>query len=241
MGLYVVPFGYYNESNLPHQQLYINFPLNIEYLIPLTWRDIGLAAGGQALGLDYTAWFGNGLADGEYPYKAQQIKDNNANKSWGARLQWSPDPRVGVAYSYYRGKYDDANSRYRVMQAAHGYWITQDFEIVYEYTHSKTENPDGFDHGTGYGYYGHLAFIWRTFRPFVSYQKLDYSDSLRGPGYEGPDMPGEGISVNRTRWAVGAYINLAQNVFFKFEYDFNREQDFEIKDDTWMFQIALSF
>lgn len=241
LGLYLVPFGYYNERNLPHEQLYINFPLNIAYLIPLTWRDIGLAAGGQALGLEYTAWFGNGLGDGEFPYSGQMFKDNNANKGWGGRLLWTPDPRFGVAYSYYNGKYDDANSRYRTMQSAHGYWITEDFEIVYEYTHSKTENPDGYARGSGYGYYGHLAFIWRTFRPFASYQKLDYSDPLRGPGYGGADMPGDGIAVNRTRWAVGAVLNLAQNVFFKFEYDFNREKDFEIKDDMWTFQIALSY
>ncbi len=241
LGLYLVPFGWYNERNLPHEQLYINFPLNIEFFVPLTWRDIGIAAGGRALGLDYSAWFGNGLAETGTPDGGQQFKDNNANKGWGGRLLWAPEQSMGFGYSYYRGKYDDTNSRYRTMQAANAYWITNDFELVFEYTFNKSENIPDYAAGKGYGYYGHLALVWKNIRPYASYQRLDYDDPLHGPGFEGPESPGEGISVKKTRWALGAVLSLGPNVFLKFEYDFNRESEIELKNDMYIVQIALSF
>ncbi|NOR14718.1 MAG: hypothetical protein GQ544_03335 [Candidatus Aminicenantes bacterium] len=241
LGLYLVPFGWYNERNLPHEQLYINFPLNIDFFVPLTWRDIGVAASGNALGLDYSAWFGNGLMESEGPDGGQQFKDNNANKGWGGRLLWAPDPSIGFGYSYYRGKYDDLNSRYRTMQAANAYWITDDFEWVFEYTYNTSENIPGYASGKGFGYYVHLAMVWKNIRPYASYQKLDYDDPLHGPGFEGPESPGDGISVKKTRWAVGAVFSLGPSVFLKFEYDFNRESEIQLKNDMYMVQIALSF
>jgi hypothetical protein len=33
----------------------------------------------------------------------------------------------------------------------------------------------------------------------------------------------------------------AQNAFLKLEYDFNREKDVEIKNDTWLVQVAVGF
>ncbi len=241
LGLYLVPFGWYNERNLPHEQLYINFPLNIDFFVPLTWRDIGIAATGSALGLDYSAWFGNGLVESDGPDGGQQFKDNNANKGWGGRLLWAPESSIGIGYSYYRGKYDDANSRYRTMQAANAYWITNDFEWVFEYTYNTSENIPGYANGKGYGYYAHLAMVWKNIRPYASYQKLDYHDPLHGPGFEGPESPGDGISVKKTRWAVGAVFSLGPSVFLKFEYDFNRESEIQLKNDMYMVQIALSF
>jgi hypothetical protein len=241
LGLYMVPFGWFNERNLPHEQLYINFPLNIEFFIPLTWRDIGLAANGTALGMEYSAWFGNGLAEGDSLGEGQQFKDNNANKGWGGRLLWAPEQNIGIGYSYYRGKYDDANSRYRTMQAANAYWITNDYELVFEYTYNSSDNLPGFANGKGYGYYGHLAMVWKNIRPYASYQKLDYTDPYHNLGLERPDFPGDSISVKKTRWALGAVLSLGPNVFLKFEYDFNSDSEIELKNDMYMVQIALSF
>jgi len=42
LGLYLVPFGIYNQVNRPHQTALINAPLNVQYCFPERWRDIGL-------------------------------------------------------------------------------------------------------------------------------------------------------------------------------------------------------
>jgi hypothetical protein len=238
LGLYVVPFGQFNENNLPYQIDTVNFPLNIEYLYPATWRDIGVTGGGTVSGARYVLYLGNGLAEGEYLTSGQQFRDNNRNKGWGGRLDLELSEGFSAGYSYYRGKVDDANSRFLVMQAGTVSWTTSDFYIKVEYNHSKSETPDPFADAVGWGYYIQSAMIWKNFRPVVSYQVLKYDDAFHGPGFEGPDSPGEGIHLDRTRWALGAVLMFAPNAYLKFEYDFNREKNLEIKNDTYLLQGA---
>ncbi len=240
-GLYVVPFGQFNENNLPHQTDTINFPLSIEYLFPNTWRDIGVMASGNISGLLYTAYLGNGLYEESSLDSGQQFRDNNRNKAWGGRLEVTLDQGFSLGYSYYKGKYDDADSRNQIMQAATAAWMTADFYVKAEYNHAKLETPDEFDDGTAWGYYIQTVMIWKGFRPVVSYQVLNYDDSFHGPGFAGPGQPGLGISEEKTRWALGAVVALAQNAYLKFEYDFNREKNLEIKNDTYLIQVTVGF
>jgi predicted porin len=241
LGLFVVPFGQFNESNLPHQTDTINLPLNIAHLFPNTWRDIGVTASGTLSGLQYAAYIGNGLAEGEALDSGQQFKDNNRNKAWGARLGFDMEEGISADYSYHRGKYDAADSRDQIMQAAAAAWITQDFYIRIEFNHARLETPEEFDDGEAWGYYVQTAMIWRNFRPVASYQVLDYNDAFHGPGFAGPDTPGEGITQKKTRWALGAVISLAPGAYFKFEYDINREKDQEIENNMFLFQLAVEF
>jgi hypothetical protein len=241
LGLFIVPFGQFNENNLPHQTDTVTFPLHIEYLFPLTWRDIGVSGSGTVSGLNYVIYLGNGLAEGEYLYSGQQFQDNNRNKGWGGRLDLVLGEGFSAGYSYYRGKYDDADSRYRVLQAGTAAWTTSDFYIKAEYTHSRSENPSPFEDSVGWGYYIQTAMVWKSFRPVVSYQALKYDDTFHGPGFEGPETPGEGFHLEQTRWALGAVFMVAPNAFIKLEYDFNREKDLEIKNDAWFVQVAVGF
>ncbi len=241
LGLFVVPFGRFNESNLPHQTDTINLPLNIAYLFPGTWRDIGVTANGSISGLQYAAYIGNGLAEGEDLTRGQQFQDNNRNKAWGARLGFELEGGISADYSYHRGKYDAADSRNQIMQAAAAAWTTQDFYLRIEFDHARLETPDEFDDGEAWGYFIQTAMIWRNFRPVASYQVLDYEDAFHGPGFAGPDTPGDGIAQKRTRWALGAVISFAPGAYFKFEYDFNREKDQEIENDMFLFQVAVAF
>ncbi len=241
LGLFVVPFGQYNENNLPHQTDTVNPPLNIEYLFPFTWRDVGVTGGGSVSGLEYVLYLGNGLSEGEFLSSGQQFRDNNRDKGWGGRLALALGEGLSVGYSYYRGKYDDADSRDRILQAGTAAWTTSDFYVTVEYNHSRSETPEPFADAVGWGYYIQTAMIWKSFRPVVSYQVLKYDDTFHGPGFEGPDAPGEGIHMDRTRWALGAVFMFAPNAYLKFEYDFNREKDLEIKNDAYLLQVAVGF
>ena len=48
LGLYLVPFGRYNQFSRPHQTILINPPLNVERMYPSFWRDIGVLRGEPA-------------------------------------------------------------------------------------------------------------------------------------------------------------------------------------------------
>jgi hypothetical protein len=241
LGLYLVPFGQYNEISRPHQTFLIQRPLSVENLYPLNWRDIGVQAEGSILGLLYSIYLGNGLSDGERSDGGQQFKDNNANKAFGGRFAWDIDGKFQIGYSFYNGKYDDDNSLKRIFHGLDVSWVSGSFQILGEYTWADTENPTSYDKGKGRGYFILLTFDFMDAWPVVSYQNLDYQDPFRGLGYEGPDNAGEGISEKRERWSLGLVYVVSQMAFFKFEYQINKEEGLSKKDNVYLFQIALSF
>lgn len=241
LGLYVVPFGRFNEHSRPHEMDTINLPLNFAYLFPKLWRDIGVTASGNISGLQYAAYLGNGLAESAFLDGGQQFRDNNRHKAWGGRLEWVLEEGFAVGYSYYQGKYDIADSRKQIMQAATAAWTTSDFYVRFEYNHARMEAWEGYGEGKAWGYTAQTAMVLRGFRPVVSYQRVFTDDTFHGSGFAGPDLPGEGFFLDRTRWALGAVLILAPNVFLKLEYDVNREKDLEIKNDGYVFQIAVGF
>lgn len=241
LGLYLVPFGRYNEISRPHETFLIQRPLSVDSLYPLYWRDIGVQAEGSVLGLLYSIYLGNGLSDGERLDGGQQFRDNNSNKAFGGRFAWDIDAKFQVGYSYYNGKYDDDSSLKRIFHGFDASWVSGSFQILGEYTWADVENPEGYDKGKGRGYFVLLTFDFMDAWPVVSYQKLDYQDPFRGPEYEGPDTPGDGISEKKERWSLGLVYVVSQVAFFKFEYQINKEEGLSKKDNVYLFQIALSF
>jgi hypothetical protein len=241
LGVYLVPFGRYNQTSRAHQTFLIQRPLSVDNLYPLNWRDIGVQAEGSILGLLYSVYLGNGLSDAERFDGGQQFKDNNASKAFGGRFAWDIDGSFVVGYSYYRGKYDDENSRNRILHGVDASWFGRSFQILGEYTWANIQNPDNVAEGEGKGYFILLTFDFLDVWPVVSYQNLDYQDPFRGAGYEGPDNPGEGISEKRERWSLGLVYIISQMAFFKFEYQINKEKDLSYNDNVYLFQIALSF
>lgn len=241
LGLFLVPFGRYNQNSRPHQTSLVETPLNLKNIYPEMWRDIGLQAEGVFSGLLYSVYLGNGLAEGQRLEWGQQFKDNNANKAIGGRFAWKIDPRFEVAYSHYRGKYDADNSRKLVLQGADGSWITQSFQVIGEYTWADMEAPEGFDDGKAEGFFVLLTFDFLNVMPVISYQKMDYSDSYHGLGFQSSDMPGAGISEKQTRWTLGFTYNLSQMAFFTLEYQFNKEEGLSKKSNVLFLQVSLSF
>jgi hypothetical protein len=233
LGLFLVPFGRYNQSNRPHQTQLINFPLNVEKMFPSSWRDMGLLVEGEFSGFFYSAYLGNGLGEAENLIGAQQFRDNNTDKGKGGRVGITLSRGFDVAYSYYRGKYDDdeENTRDLVLQGVDIIWQNQDFQILSEYSKAYLENPDGSDTGKTEGYFIQLSLKGSRLQPVASYQRIKYQDPFLG----------EGISEERSRWTVGLVLAASENLFLSFEYDFNSEKETKLKDNSFSAQVVLSF
>jgi hypothetical protein len=231
LGLFLVPFGRYNQSNRPHQTQLINFPLNVEKMLPSSWRDMGLLVEGEFSGFYYSAYLGNGLGEAEDLSGAQQFRDNNTDKGKGGRVGLTLSRGFDVAYSYYRGKYDEENTRDLVLQGVDIVWQNQDFQILYEYSKAHLENPDGFEPGKAEGYFIQLSLKGSRLQPVASYQRIKYQDPFHG----------EGISEERSRWTAGLVFAASENLFLSFEYDFNSEKKTKLKDNSFLAQVVLSF
>ncbi len=231
LGLFLVPFGRYNQSNRPHQTQLINVPLNVERMFPSSWRDMGILVEGEFSGFFYSVYLGNGLDEAEDLSGAQQFMDNNTDKGKGGRVGLTLSQGFNVAYSYYRGKYDDKNTRDLVLQGVDIIWRNQDFQILSEYSKAHLENPDGFEPGKAEGYFIQLSLEGSRLQPVVSYQRIKYKDPFHG----------EGISEERSRWTVGLVFAASENLFLSFEYDFNSEKETKLKDNSFLAQVVLSF
>lgn len=241
LGLYLVPFGKYNENNRAHQTFLIEPPMNVKYFYPAMWREIGARVSGTVAGLIYSVYAGNGLAENDWPHNGQQFKDNNRDKGFGGRVAWNIDQKFEIGYSYYRGKYDENNSRHLVLQCVDGSFVSENYQLIGEYTWSDNENPAEYENGSGEGYFALLTFNIQGLWPVASYQHYEHKDPFHGEGFYSPVLPGFGIDEDRERWALGLVYNLSQTAFFKFEYQFNKEKGVEKKDDMLFVQIAVSF
>jgi phosphate-selective porin len=180
------------------------------------------------------------LINGENLGGSQQFEDNNLNKAKGARLGTALSQSLEVAFSYYKGKYDKANERDLILQGIDLIWSSEGLQILSEYLRGTLQNPENFSEGKIEGFYIQASFESGTLRPVVSYQRLKYEDPFHGQGFSSAG-PGAGISEEKNRWALGLVYFASENVFLTFEYDFNREKDLEIKDNSYSFQVAISF
>jgi hypothetical protein len=240
-GLYLVPFGKYNQFNRPHQTNLIKPPLNVEEIYPPSWRDIGVMLEGRIGSLFYTAYLGNGLAEEKNLKTAQQFEDNNKDKGKGLRLGLFFSQQFLVGFSYYRGKYDDDNERNLILQGADLEWLLEGLLILGEYSKAKLENPEPYSSGKAEGYFIQVSFDIDKLRPVVSYQNLEYEDQFHGSNFIKPLYPGVGISEEKNRWSFGFVYFPSQTLLFKFEYDYNREKPLELENNTILVQVALSF
>jgi opacity protein-like surface antigen len=231
VGLYLVPFGTWNVASRPYQTLLIRTPLNLEVLYPASWRDLGLLVQGRIGVLSYAAYVGNGLAEGEEEPLVQQFRDNNTDKAKGGRLGLAFGQAVTAGVSFYTGKYDALDTRDLTLEGADLAWVTDQWEVHGEYTKSFLENPEPFARGEseGFAIWGCMSF--RSFQPVGSFQKVKFDD----PFHEG------GIAIDRSRWTAGLRYVLSSTVFFKFEYDWNKEKGTPLKNDQWQVQAGLSF
>ncbi len=241
LGFYLVPFGKYNTSNRPYQTRFIETPLPQAYLYPESWRDIGLLAEGRTGFLHYAAYVGNGLREGADLQAGQQVKDNNGDMAGGGRIGLFLSQSFEVGFSYYRGKYDNANKRNLSLQGADVSWETDSFLVLYEYSKADLDNPPGYSQGEAEGHYVLFSLDLGDFSPWGSFQTFDYSDPFHGLGFVEGMSAGSGISYDRSRWAIGLVFFASANVLIKVEYDFNGKGKVNLNNDVLFAQVALHF
>jgi hypothetical protein len=240
LGLFLVPFGKYNESNRPQQTALVGTPLNLEAAYPGSWRDIGLTAQGRAGFLRYAAYFANGLAEKDGAVAGQSFRDVNEDKAKGGRLGFIAGEGFEVGVSYYSGKYDRDNTRRLTLEGADLTWVTKDYEFRGEYTRGLWANPGGAPDGKAAGFFWLVALNFGKLQPVVSFQRWD-------PGEAGPGLRlvalegGPETLVVRDRWVLGARYQLGPAFVLKAEYDINREKGLALKNNLVRIQAAVSF
>lgn len=241
VGLYIVPFGYYNEHSLPYQSLLVQSPLTQEYLFPYRWRDLGEVIQGTWGDFGYCLYLGNGLAESPSLADGQQFMDNNKNKAVGGRVTWNLGKGLEIGYSRHQGFYDDENQRQLFLGGYHLAWVGENASLIGEYIRASLENPDEFGQGKATGMFIQASLRLFGLRPVVSYQKVDYHDEFHGPGFVSPYLPGEGIALEKERWSLGLVYPLFNTVYLKFEYDWNTVENGVKEDNAYFLQVTLIF
>ena len=233
-GLFLVPFGQWNTASRPYETVLIRTPLNLEYLYPASWRDLGVLVHGQIGVLTYDGYVGNGLAEapegGTIAY-VQQFRNNNTDMAKGGRIGFVAGQSLQGGVSYYSGKYDDQNMRDLTMEGADFAWTTPQWEFHGEYTKALIENPQPYPRGETEGWHVWACMSFRSLQPVGSFQKVKMTDVYHN----------EGLGLDRRRWSAGLRYVLSQALFVKFEYDWNKEKGTALKDNQWQVQLGLSF
>jgi hypothetical protein len=240
LGLFLVPFGKYNESNRPHQTALVRAPLNLAGVTPSSWRDIGLVVRGRMGFLRYAAYLGNGLGEKDGAAAGQLFKDNNKDKGKGGRLGFIAGQGFEVGVSYYSGKYDETNALRLTLEGADLTWISNDYEVRGEFTKAVWKNPAGAPDGRSDGYFVLMALNFGKLQPVVSFQRLNRGESSPGArllvSEEGPETLGL-----RSRWAFGLRYFMSPTFLVKAEYDMNKEKGYALRNNVVQIQAALSF
>jgi hypothetical protein len=240
LGLFLVPFGKYNESNRPHQTALVRAPLNLAGVTPSSWRDIGLVVRGRMGFLRYAAYLGNGLGEKDGAAAGQLFKDNNKDKGRGGRLGFIAGQGFEVGVSYYSGKYDETNALRLTLEGADLTWISNDYEVRGEFTKAVWKNPAGAPDGRSDGYFVLMALNFGKLQPVVSFQRLNRGESSPGArllvSEEGPETLGL-----RSRWAFGLRYFMSPTFLVKAEYDMNKEKGYALRNNVVQIQAALSF
>jgi hypothetical protein len=230
-GLFIVPFGNYNRASRPHETLLVGVPLNLEYLYPGTWRDVGLLVEGEVGVLSYSAYLANGLGDFDRIGSGQQFRDNNSDKAKGGRIGLALGDYGRAGVSYYTGKYDERDMYDLILEGADLTWATGQWEVHGEYSKAMIENPEPFQTGKSEGYSIWMVMGFRSFQPVGSFQKVKVDDPYRG----------DGLLRDMSRWTMGLRYALGPTFFIKAEYVWNKEKEPILKNDQFQVQAALSF
>jgi hypothetical protein len=240
LGLFLVPFGKYNESNRPQETALVGLPLNLEATYPESWRDIGITVQGRTGFLRYAGYLANGLAEKDGAAAGQLFRDVNKDKAKGGRLGFVLGEGIEVGASYYSGKYDAANALRLTLAGADLTYVTKDYEIRGEYTRGLRKNPDGLPQGKGEGFFALVAIYSGKLQPVASFQRWD-PGSGEGPALLAALDGGLELLGVRSRWALGARYYLGPSFLIKAEYDINREKGLALKNNLVRIQAAVSF
>jgi hypothetical protein len=241
VGLFLVPFGKYNESARAFQTRLVEAPWPAGRLAPAAWRELGAVAEGRLGPVTYAAYIGNGLAEAGRLADGQQFKDDNADKGRGLRLGLLWGSNLEIGGSYYAGKMDARNERGLTLLGFDAAWTTENIRLTGEYAKAKIANPSPFAEGSAEGWYAELALKFGAWTPLAAYQKGRTDDPFHGAGFDAAGVPGAGIFERRSLWAIGVVYALDANLLLKGEYDFSVKDETGIRSPVIRIQAAAHF
>ncbi|MCP2520261.1 porin [SCandidatus Aminicenantes bacterium Aminicenantia_JdfR_composite] len=241
LGAFLVPFGMLNQIHRPNQMRLINLPLSHENIIPVPWTDIGVSIDGKYGIVSYSVYLTNGLGEGKDISGGRQFRDNNKDKAKGGRLSVSLGKGLKIGFSQYKGKYNSENNLNLNLKGIDLIWSNAKTILLAEYSKADIENRIPYEKGKAEGYFIIFSFSIGNFSPVFSYQFLNYKDPFHGEGFIPGLKEGAGIDKKRERWTIGLNYYPVSNIAFKVEYQFNKEKDLQLKDNTLRIQVAVSF
>ncbi|MFZ5468322.1 MAG: hypothetical protein ACOZIN_02695 [Myxococcota bacterium] len=254
-GLFLVPFGLYNEFLYPEYLTKLpRSPLVLFYrdIIPVAWNDTGVQVRGKtnlssALGLSYAAYLVNGLEQKDAAPKDGVIVEgggirgmrgnfrdlNNANKAFGGRLSldlWDETLLFGV--SGYRGMYTAEGRRFLTLLGSEVLFKKNKFYFRVEgavalQDVSDAAEPDGLRQLTKQGVYALAAYsVIPQIEPAVAFDRI---------------VLGGRVSDNVSRFTLGVnYRPFGQSNFVtRASYTFSRPDGSTTRDDIFMIQASM--
>ena len=241
LGLFLVPFGLYNEANRPFQTLLVAAPYPYGEAFPASWRDIGAVVDGKFGVFRYAGYVGNGLAEADSLAGGQQFKDNNKKRALGLRLSASLSSELNVGGSYCRGRQDSDAARNLTLIGGDLSWMTPNVHFTAEYTRADVDNPAGYARGRAEGWNIQLGLPFGDFTPLAAYEKSRTNDPYHGAGWTSSGTPGAGLFENHERWAIGLTYTPYANIVLKIEYDIQNKAGIDGRDAVLRVQSAVHF
>ncbi|MCI4445636.1 MAG: hypothetical protein JHC32_06360 [Candidatus Aminicenantes bacterium] len=240
LGLFEIPFGQYNAAARPFQNLTVLTPLPFHFF-PARWNDLGFCWEGNFSLVYFSTYIINGLSADDQGYLQSTIKDVNKNKGAGGRLGLRFGEGVELGGSFYSGKYDSSGSKNIQFEGLDLIWVTPEWEVRGEYIKSIYDHPTLNQKKDFDGYYLIVSMIIKKFRPYFSYQK----SALPQWVIDDQNAPALNIflenMVEKRRIALGFKLDILDNFFAKFEYDWNKEKNIAIKDNSLSVQAGFVF
>ncbi len=239
-GLFEIPFGRFNQSSRPYENPTVLRPL-VFHFFPYRWHDLGLAWEGNYTIFYYSAYLVNGLSADQDGYLQTAIGDINKDKAFGGRLGLRLGEGFELGGSVYTGKYDAEATKDVQFEGVDLIWVTPEWEVRGEYIRALYDHPFlsrkiDFD-----GYYLTVSMLFKRLRLYFSYQDSAVPQAV----FDDQKLPPLNIflesMVNKTRKALGFKWDVANNFFFKLEYDWNKEKQTNYRDNTLSIQLGFMF
>ncbi|MBC7360765.1 MAG: hypothetical protein H5U06_00530 [Candidatus Aminicenantes bacterium] len=239
-GLFEIPFGRYNRSARPSENLTVLRPL-VFHFFPYRWNDLGVCWEGNYTIFYYSGYIVNGLSANQNGYLQSTVRDINKDKGLGGRLGLRFGEGFEMGGSFYTGKYDSAGSKDLQFEGVDLIWVNPEWEIRAEYIKTIYDHPFLNQKKEFDGYYLIVSMIIKRFRPYFSYQNSSVPQSVIDDQNAPPFNVFIETMVRKKRKALGFKWDIADNFFAKFEYDWNKEKEAAIKDNTFSVQLGFVF
>ena len=252
-GIVVIPFGIVNIQHDSDVRDSTERGLYAKYIVPTTWMDTGVGAHGVFdlgnMELNYEGYIVNGLKDAISSTKGIRNArpsfktDNNKNKAVVGRVGVSPQLGIDLGFSYYTGKYNDANTAEISMFGLDARYKKGPFEVLSEWAQNSIQKsisePEKM---RGYYLEGryHLTGPWLKNCIIGKSYKRPVITLFARYGVVDLDTDSDD-KYDVTQTTLGFNYRPVETVAYKLEYEMNQEKASVIDNNKWIASVAVGF